>query len=136
MLARFIAMSIIVLSVPLSMLLLWLWVLFAWATLFTGGLGDDLKHLYAAIFVEPNFGLALYIGRRLIGTFGGFIGWASLIALALMFRRPLSRIPRWIKAGCLVGLVSAIAVPAAPGLASPPILLCLAMLWLAHKRDA
>lgn len=135
MLARLIALSVIVVSTPLSILLLWLWGLLAWAILFTGGLHEELNELYLDAFVQLNFARVLVVGRTLIGVFGGFIGWISLVALAFMSTRQYSLIPRWIKVGCLVGTVSALVIPAATVMALPPILLCIAMFWLAHKRE-
>jgi hypothetical protein len=103
---------------------------------FTGDFQRTLAEGYKAMVVEPNPGLALHIGRVLIGTFGGLVGWLSLIALVSYSRRPWSRVPMAVKVGCLVGVLSAVALPTAPGLALPPILLCGSLIWLAVRRDA
>lgn len=130
------AISVIIICTPLSVLLLWLWIILAGAVLFTGNFDQVLHDAYHAVLVEPNAGLAIYTYRLLIGIFGGFIGWLSLAALLFVSQRPLSRIPAAVKLGCLIGGLSALSVPAMPGVALPPILLCGSLLWLAAKRDA
>lgn len=134
--SRLLPISIVVICTPLSLLLLFLWIIFAGAILFTGDFQSTLSQAYEAVFVSPNPGLAIYIARQLIGTFGGLIGWVSLVALAFFSQRRWSGIPKWVKIGCFIGVVAALALPAAPGVALPPILLCASLLWLAAKRDA
>lgn len=136
MLTRIISVSLVIICIPLSLILLWMWIIFAGSILFAGDFQQTVSEAYKAVVVTPNPGLALYIGRQLVGTFGGLIGWVSLFALVVVSQRPWSSIPKSIKVGCLIGVLSAIALPAAPGLALPPILLCASLLWLAVTRDA
>ena len=137
MLPRFIAISTIVLCGPLSLLLLWLWIIFVGGMLFAAG---DLKTLfndaYDAAAVTHDASSTIFVVRQLIGVFGGLIGWASLTALIALCRRPWSKIPTPVKLGCLIGIVSALAIPAAIGIGFPPILLCASLTWLAKRRDA
>jgi len=136
---RLFAIGIVIICTPLSLLLLWLWCIFAGSVALTGEVQSTFSAVYKALVVEPNFLLAVHIVRQLMGTFGGFVGWISLFSFTAFMAvsvRPWSRIPQWIKIGCLVGVVSALALPAALGLALPPVLLFFAMYWLAVKREA
>jgi hypothetical protein len=112
-----------------------MWTIFAGATV-SYNFDRTLRDAYESVFVEPNAGFALYTYRTLTGLLGGFIGWISLVALAFVSQRPWSRIPKPVKVGCLIGVISAFAFPAVPGLSLPPVLLCASILWLAAKRDA
>lgn len=132
---RLLPISVIYVCVPLSLLLLAMWIIYAGAVLFTGDFQRTLAQGYEAVVVGSNPGLAFHVGRMLVGTFGGLVGWVSLAALLSYSRRPWSRVPKTVKFGCLVGVLSAVALPTAPGLALPPILLCGSLVWLAVRRD-
>ena len=127
--------SIIIICTPLSLLLFCLWTIFALTALFGGDFQRTLIEGYEAVFVTQNPQLAIYIARHLIGTFGGLIGWLSLVALAVVVQRSRSPIPTIIKTGCFIGVLSAISIPAATGIFLPPVLLCASLLWLAAKRS-
>ncbi len=131
-----IPISVACICAPLSLLLLYLWGIYAGAVVFTGDFQNTVGEAYRAMVVTPNPPLALHMVRQLVGTFGGLVGWVSLVALMVFTNRPWSRIPKPVKVGCLIGVLSAIALPAAPGLALPPILLCASLIWLAVRRDA
>jgi hypothetical protein len=133
---RYLPISVVYVCVPLSLLLLGMWFIYAGAVVFTGDFQETSAEGYKAMVVESNPGLAFHISRVLVGTFGGLVGWLSLVALLSYSRRPWSKIPKAVKVGCLVGVLSAIALPTAPGLALPPILLCGSLIWLAVGRDA
>lgn len=136
MTSRLFATSLLIICTPLSIGLLGLWCLYAASVFFYGDfwrvLGEDLR----ALMSGQNVGPAFYTLRQFIAVFGGAIGWLSLIALTFVSQRAWSQIPKAIKVGCLVGAVSAVALPTAPGLALPPILLCASLSWFALKRDA
>ena len=136
MLSRLLAISIVIICIPLSLLLLWMWTIFAGSIVFAGDFQETLSEAYKAVLITPNPPLAFYIVRQLVGVFGGLIGWVSLVALVAVSQRPSSSIPTPIKIGCLIGVLSAITLPAAPGLSFPPILLCASLFWLAGKRDS
>jgi hypothetical protein len=133
---RLLPISVVYVCVPLSLLLLGMWLIYAGAVLFTGDFQRTLTEGYEAVVVKANPGLAFHVGRVLVGTFGGLVGWVSLAALLSYSRRPWSRVPKAVKVGCFVGILSAVALPTAPGLALPPILLCGSLIWLAVRRDA
>ena len=139
MLQRLIPISISIICVPLCILLFCLWLAYAGSFLITGKVENPLSELYVALFVSPNSGLAIFITRNLIGTFGGLVGWLSLFALTgltVLSTRTWKNIPVLIKVGCLIGVVSALAIPfASTFLAAPPLLLCASLVWLAVLRD-
>lgn len=133
---RTLNLAVICVCAPLSLLLLFFWLAFAGGIFFYSDLQGDLRQLYDALFVSGNMGLAFHIARGLWSAFGGLVGWVSLIALCIFcFKRPRSTVPRWVQVGCFIGISAALAAPAAPGVALPPILLCASLFWFVAKRE-
>ncbi len=120
---------------PLSLALFFFWLAFAGGLVVYGDLQDDLRQLYDALFVSVNRGLAFHIARGLWSALGGLVGWMSLVALCFFcLKRRGSTVPQWIKVGCFIGMTAALAAPAAPGVALPPILLCASLFWFDAQR--
>lgn len=132
---QFIAIALIIICAPLSLLLLIFWGFYPAAIVVEAGVVAMREGLDHAFFDTLTMPMAVFHARMLIGTFGGAVGWVALLALAVVSQRPWSQIPRAIKAGCLVGAASALAIPFAYWmLALPPILLASGLLWQAAKR--
>lgn len=130
---RLIPISIAIICAPLCIPLFGLWLLYAGALLSAGFFGIALGPVPG----QPHAAM-ITIGV-LVSTVGGLIGWASLFALTgftLLSTRTWKTLPIQIKAGCLIGAVSALMVPfGITAFAVPPLLLCAALVWLAVLRE-
>jgi hypothetical protein len=123
---RVFPIGLVIICTPLSLLLLILWFPYAGSVWFGS---FELREV-------ATFAQGWSLARELLGAVGGFVGWVSLMAFAVMSQRPWSRIPTAVKAGCGVGVLAALLIPVAPGLALPPIVLCGALAWLSKRREA
>ena len=133
--ARFTLALIAYLAALPSMLVFWLW-----GILFSGFLFSDFfvdffrgsaEDLAAGRFFK-FYELAL--GPVLV-AFGGLLAWISLVLLVVWAGRPLRRIPRWVKAGCVVGAVIGLSWSQSRLLVLAPIACATALLLRAALND-
>jgi uncharacterized membrane protein len=66
--------------------------------------------------------------REYFAAIGGFIGWASLVALCTFANREIKAVPKWVVVGCAIGMAAAISLPGGGVYAYPPIAMAVALL--------
>jgi hypothetical protein len=125
---------LLIVSIPLSLVASGFWLIFC-LSVFMNDPDAQLTKAVDAIVNWTNWGYSTYTARLLIGAFGTAAGWAALLWLCVMPKRPWSQVWWIVKAGCVVGAVSMLIAPVTVVLALPPIVLSATLLWMAWKRE-